>query len=236
MRIALISDIHANLPALEAVLSDAQSLGVDQIVCLGDLVDLGPEPQQTLQRLQSLGCPCIKGNHDPFTEDFPGLEPLVQWCKEQLSAAELAFLRGLPDRLEVELPGGRRLLCVHGSPHDYDDQILAQTADQQLDDWCQGYSFDILACGHTHVQLLRRHHGRTIVNVGSVGMPFENYFTGKAPPVSLRHSEYAVIDVSESGLGIDLRQVDFDWEAYAGAVRNSGMPDAEAWLSAFKAP
>src|SRR5262245_16313658 len=101
MRVALISDLHANVVALEAVLADARRLGVDRIVCLGDVATLGPRPGEMLARLRDLGCPCIMGNHDEFL-----LEPelirgysearvivdSVDWCRAELSTGELDFV------------------------------------------------------------------------------------------------------------------------------------------------
>src|SRR5688572_28369399 len=114
MRVALISDIHANLVALETALTDIERRCADRIVCLGDIADLGPQPKATLARLRELGCPCILGNHDPFTESFPGLEPVIEWCKARLDEDDLTFLETRPATLTIELAPGIDLSCAHG--------------------------------------------------------------------------------------------------------------------------
>ncbi len=194
MRIALVSDIHANLVALDAALADIARRGVDQIVCLGDIADLGPEPRATLARLQALNCVCVQGNHDPFTEHFAGLEPVVAWCQAQLSQAQLAFLAGLPATHTIELSPGVELLCVHGSPQSYDTQFIATTTDDELRAWNVGERVVATVCGHTHVQLMRRVDSKTYINVGSVGAPFVAPFDGRNPPRCLKHIEYCIVE------------------------------------------
>lgn len=102
MRIALISDIHGNLLALEAVLADARAVGVDRFACLGDVATLGPKPREVLQVLRALGCPCILGNHDAFLLEpelvtrytqAPVIVEAVDWCRAQLTLEDLAFVR-----------------------------------------------------------------------------------------------------------------------------------------------
>jgi predicted phosphodiesterase len=123
-RIALISDIHSNEVALQAVLADIRRTGVDQVVCLGDVANLGPQPNAVIEILAELGCPCITGNHDEFL-----LEPAlvhsyaqsaaviasVDWNRSRLSSAELEFVRGFERDREFDL-GGSKLYVFHGSP------------------------------------------------------------------------------------------------------------------------
>jgi putative phosphoesterase len=178
VRIALISDLHANLVALDAVLADAAAAGADRVICLGDIVSLGPEPRETLARLRDRGIPCLQGNHDPLPPDPPCLAELEAWCEERLTPEERAWLRALPARIEVPLDGTTTLLCVHGSPRSFDEQVLAETPDADLEAMLADHHAAVTVCGHTHVQLLRRLGDRVVVNVGSVGMPFEERTTG----------------------------------------------------------
>jgi len=236
MRVAVISDLHANLVALEAALADAARAGVDRVVCLGDVVDLGPQPRETLARIRALGCPVVMGNHDPFHRRLSGpaaLLPLHDWVRAQLDEDDLAFLRAAAPRVEVDLGGGDLLLCVHGSPRSYDDPITAATPEATLDTWLAGEAFTAMACGHTHVQLMRRHRGRPVVNVGSVGAPFLAPFTG-APPRILPWAEYAIIARERGALSVDLRRVELDMAAFRRSVIQSGMPGGEAWLSQWE--
>ena len=231
-RVAFISDLHANLVALDCVLEDIDRLDVDAILCLGDIVDLGPQPCELLDRLTERGVRCIRGNHDTLDEHpaHAGLLEIEAWTRDELGPARLATLAALPERLELDLDGVR-VLCVHGSPRDDTDQVLDSTPRETLEAWCEGHEFDVMVGGHTHVQLIRRLDARTIVNVGSVGMPFARPFVdGAGAPEILACCEYAVVDGSNGVLSVDLRRVPLDVERFAASMRASSFPDAEKWL------
>ncbi len=230
MRVALISDLHANLVALNAVLEDVERRGADQLVCLGDIADLGPQPRETLERLRELGCPIVQGNHDPFTETFPGLETVVAWCRDRIGEDGVAFLRQTPATLDVELGAGARLLCVHGSPLSYDFQLVAETPEAELAAWPLAPDVVVVAAGHTHLQMMRRVHGRTFLNVGSVGQPFEALFDGSRPPRCLRRAEYAIVEWKAGALDVELCSIPLDFEAYSRSVRAAGFPNPDEWL------
>ena len=234
MRIALVSDIHGCIVALDAVLADIAQRGVDRIVCLGDIADLGPWPRACLERIRERDCPTLMGNHDPFYDGQP-VPPIAlhEWSKAQLEPGDLAWLRGLPDTLRFDLGHGRTLLAVHGSPRSYDHQIVAGTPDEKLDDWLADADADVVVCGHTHVQLHRRHRGIHVVNVGSVGMPFVAAFDGKSTPKMLPWSEYAIVSCTDGEIDVALLRVDYDVAAFAESARTSDLPDPEHWLEAW---
>jgi predicted phosphodiesterase len=235
MRIAFISDLHASLIPLEAVLEDIRAAGVDQVVCLGDIVDMGPEPHQTIARMRQLGCDCIIGNHDPLPEvPHPLLGPVVEWTRDQLDDEDRAWLAALPPTVEIGLADGVTLLGVHGSPRSYDDQILCDTPEDVIEEMLAGASFDVLVSGHVHVQMVRPLGARLLVNVGSVAMPFERPFTG-APPRLLPWAEYGIVGWERGSLSIDLRRVPFDFAAYRNAIYASGLPDPDAWMTQWDA-
>jgi predicted phosphodiesterase len=215
---------------LEAVLADVDRSGVDKIVCLGDIVDMGPEPGSIIDLLRERDCLCIVGNHDPLFElsGVPMLDDVVEWTVQQLTRDHRDWLDQLPQSLHVALSDGVDMLCVHGSPNSFDDQILDSTPESVLDTWFGSHTFDVLACGHTHVQLLRRIGTRTIINAGSVGMPFERAFLGQ-PPRLMPWAEYAIVEWQD-GLRVDLRRVAFDFEAFRRTVHESSMPGAERWM------
>jgi predicted phosphodiesterase len=235
MRVALFSDIHANLAALDAVLADIQKNRVDQLVCLGDVVDLGPQPVETLARVRSLACPCVMGNHDPFLVDPPSLQDMCNWAKAALSGDDLAYLRSFDDTYEVTFDDGAVLLCVHGSPTSFDEQLLADTPEPALDVMIGDRDFIAMAAGHTHVQMTRRYRNRMFINIGSVGMAFERPFGG-GPPNVLPWAEYAIVDYLRGALTIELRRVPYDLGAYQAAVRASSMPNGEWWLAHWNTP
>lgn len=181
MRIGLISDIHGNLVALEAVLADLADQAVDQIMCLGDVAATGPQPHQTIKRLQSLGCRVVMGNADEWlldpqpatsTEHEPHIA-IDSWCIEQLSADDLAFLRIFEPTIALPLSPTATLRCVHGSPRSTIEPIESTTPDEQLAAILEEQAARVIARGHTHVQMLRRFRDKLLVNPGSVGLPFE---------------------------------------------------------------
>jgi putative phosphoesterase len=241
VRIALISDLHANEVALDAVLADITRLGVDRIVCLGDVATLGPRPSQILARLQDLGCPCILGNHDEFLLDAdlirgyteaPIIVDSVDWCRAGLSAGELGFVGTFVRTLEIPLESGT-LFLYHGSPRSHMEDILAETPPERVDELLDGKVGTVMAGGHTHIQMLRQHRGILLLNPGSLGMPFKEYVAGRAPTI-LPHAEYAVVESSPSGVAVMLRRVDLDRAQLRDAVRDSRLPLAPALLSQYQ--
>lgn len=231
MRVAFISDLHASLDALDAVLADIAERGVERVVCLGDIVDLGPEPGATLERLQQLGIPCIQGNHDTLDEHppIPRLAEVEDWTRDQLSAEQLAWLGALPVE-HLEDLDGLRVLCVHASPRSVGDQVLSDTPFETLSAWWGDRAFDVMVCGHTHVPLLRRLNDRLVVNVGSVGQPFRWAFAGGPPPAVLPWSEYAIVGHVAGRVSVEHCRIPFDLEAFTRALRASTFPGGDAWL------
>jgi predicted phosphodiesterase len=227
MRIALISDIHGNHLALEQVLADARRSGADRVACLGDVATLGPRPGEVLRTLRELGCPCILGNHDAFLVE-PDLVAgytsarvivdAIDWCRAQLSSEDLAFVRTFAPELVVPLAGGRRLHLFHGSPDSHTQDVLATTSDEELERLLGGRHADVMAGGHTHIQMLRQHRGTWVVNPGSVGMPFRRYVAGARPEI-MPYAEYAIVDDGGAAIGVELRRVPLDRAALRAQTR-----------------
>lgn len=232
VRIALISDIHGNEVALQAVVERMAKAGVDQVVCLGDVATLGPRPGRVLAMLRELACPCILGNHDEFLLDpdlihtyteAPVIVEAVDWCRSQLSAEDLSFVRTFQPRLELALDAHHRLLLFHGSPGSHMDDLLATTPPDELDRLLSGHRATVMAGGHTHIQMLRQHRGMLIVNPGSVGLPFEEYVAGR-PPTLMTHAEYAIVEARGGSIRVTLERVPLDRSALRDVVRNSDNP------------
>jgi predicted phosphodiesterase len=241
MRIALISDLHGNEVALEAVLEDITQVGVDGIVCLGDVATLGPRPLEVLRRLQDLGCPCVLGNHDAFLvqpaliERYTRAAPVVEaihWCRSTLSPEQLDWIGGLPPHLELSLGDGATLLAYHGSPRSDTDDLLCFTPADEVDRMLQGREAALMAGGHTHIQMLRQHRGMLVVNPGSVGLPFREY-AGGGPPEVLGHAEYAIVSAG-SALSVDLRRVELDLVRLRADLERSELPLAAMLLEQYR--
>lgn len=232
MRVALISDLHGNEVALQAVLRDIGQRGIDQVVCLGDVATLGPCPSQVIAILAERGYPCILGNHDAFMldptlistyTDAPPVLAAVDWCRSRLTQAELSFLRSFSDRLELELAPDVKLLLFHGSPRSHMEDLLCTASPEKLDEALKGHHAQVMAGGHTHIQMLRQHRGILLVNPGSVGMPFQEYAAG-GPPTLLPHAEYATIEAKDGTLQVSLRRVAVDKAALRAALANTTNP------------
>ena len=241
MRLALIADIHGNLPALDAVLAEIRREGVDRIVCLGD-ISLGPQTVETLERVRSLDCPVIMGNWDAWLlGGMPQLEgrlgkvlgDLRSWSAEQLSAEQRHHLTGFRPTVEVALADGATLLAFHGSPRSFEDMILATTPDEEVEEMLADRSELVLAGGHTHFQLFRRLGESVLLNPGSIGMPFRRPHSGIMEIA--RCAEYALVQHDGDRLSIELRRTAFDVDGLLRAMREGGMPHAEWWAALWTA-
>lgn len=238
MRIGLISDIHGNLLALDAVLEELDREEVDQLVCLGD-VAVGPQPAETLARVRELGCPVVMGNWDAaFLGEMPEAETEVgemlveigNWWAAFLSPADRRFMESFQPTLALSL-GSTTALCFHGSPKSYDDWIFATTPDEELRPLLDEVEAPVLLGGHTHVQMIRRYEHSVIVNPGSVGLPFREWWPR---PVRISPwAEYGILGSDDGHLSIDLRRTPFDVDAFLRLSLESGMPHAEWWANCW---
>ena len=186
MLIALISDIHGNLPALEAALSDAKRRGAGRIICCGDMTGYGPFPDEVCRFLEKSRIPAIIGNYDRKAIEAAAqggsvagkmkskkLRILV-WTIENLSRRSRLYLAGLPERLDLQIPaGGCKFLVVHGSPLSIDDAVYPSITGRGLETKLGDARPDVFVCGHTHIPFVRRVGGILVVNCGSVGHPVD---------------------------------------------------------------
>lgn len=239
-RLALISDVHGNAVALRAVLDDIESRGIERVICLGDVATLGPSPARCIELVAERCELTIAGNHDGYLVDvatyddhvaLPILASAVDWAREQVSPSALAFLGGLPPVSTVDLEG-QRLCLFHGSPRSNTENLWATTALDELDAALAGHTADVYAGGHTHVPLVRRRRNDFVINVGSVGMPFEGP-VGGGPPTILAYAEYATVEVQQTELVIQLHRVFPDRGEMLAAARGWDHPLGEQLADAY---
>lgn len=211
MRVAVLCDVHGNLPALEAVLAEVATLDVDAIVCGGDVV-AGPFPRECLNKLVDHGALFVRGNADRESPRAPA--GTWDWIVSNLDPLSVEFLCELPQA--VSLAG---VLYCHGSPRDDDEILTRVSSDERFRAALAGVEERLVVGGHTHVQFEREIDGTRFVNAGSVGIPYE----GKPGAF------WALLD----GEDVEFRHTPYAVDAAAAAIRTSGYPGADqiaGWL------
>jgi putative phosphoesterase len=222
MKIVALYDIHGNLPALDAVLQEAEQEHPDLILVGGDIVP-GPMPRATLERLQALGDNMlyIRGNCEREVvaafDDLPPRQGMseevserMRWTAKQLEHNQRDFLAQLPEQAVLTVDGLGEVLFCHGSPRSDEEIFTAATPEERLRAMLVGVRQHVVVCGHTHMQFDRIVDGIRIVNAGSVGMPYGDagaYWLLLGPEIMLRRTIY-------------------DLEDAAARIRSSGFPQA----------
>lgn len=236
MRYALISDIHANLPALQAVLEHIQRSDTPAIYHLGDLVGYAPWPNETVDLLRSLRIHGVAGNYDstvgtdykhcgckyedPHQEELSHLS--YEWTRRNVSASSKQHLAELPFRLDLRPLGGHtpgpKVILVHGTPtlntlywtEDRPDSFCTQMANI-----AGAKAGDVLAFGHTHKPWYREVEGIHFVNTGSVGRPKDGDW----------RAGFVALEVEGKDVRVAFTRVEYDLEAAMRAIRDSELPD-----------
>jgi putative phosphoesterase len=234
MRFALISDVHANLVALEAVLADASRAGFDELICLGDVATLGPRPREVLQCLNDIGCTCVLGNHDEYLlrPELGANQPAVIVQSEEATRAELREVDFHFVSTFAPTVDRGALFAFHGTPRTHTENLLATTPAEGVDEMLAERRAPVMAGGHTHIAMLRQHRGILLVNPGSVGMPFREPANG-SPPIVLAHAEYAIVDVGPNRTHVDLRRIELARSALRDAVTGWDNPFAAFLRATF---
>ena len=227
MRIAVFSDVHSNLPALDAVLDDISGVGVDATYALGDYVGYAPWPNEVLERLQADGIPSVMGNYDDgtgFDRDECGcayVDPTekalgdrsFEWTKAHTTDANKAWLRTLAPQIRLE-DDGHRLLLVHGSPRRINEYLFEDKPDATFARIADGANAEVIVCGHTH-RLYTKQVGTTLfVNDGSAGKPKDG------DPRAC----WALIETNPAEVQVEFHRVEYDVEAVARAIKASDLP------------
>jgi putative phosphoesterase len=231
MKVALIGDVHANLPALEAVLADARALGIEAIWNAGDAVGYGAFPEPTVRLLRDV-CGCsVLGNYDRKVLRFPRKRDkwqkrkapakflAFQWAHEHLSPDSREYLRSLPQELRFAV-GRCRVLLTHSGSASAAEHLGPETPAGRLAELARQADADAVLCGHSHQPFAREVDGVWFVNAGSVGRP-----EGGDPRAC-----YAVLAFPDGGLEAEHRRVAYDVERAAAAIRQNGLPEAFAQM------
>lgn len=251
MKIALFSDIHANLPALEACFADMEQRQPDQIFCLGDLVGYNIWPNEVIREIRRRGIPTIAGNYDfgigragddcgcayKTDEEKANGAVSISYTNQIVGAAERQYLRALPKHIRVELEMQEQepisLLLVHGSPRKINEYLFEDREETSLLRILEGANADILCFGHTHKPYHRvlnsgtgaEPHFRHAINIGSVGKPKDGDPRGGY--VMLELDEHSNLR-NESSIRVEFVRFEYDVEMAARAVEESVLPDAYA--------
>jgi predicted phosphodiesterase len=232
MRLAVISDVHANLPAVEAVLADIARRGADLTIDLGDRVGGPLWPAETFALLAEV--PGVRGNHDRWVAERArdALGPWDRLAFDTLGEAERTALLALPERLEIT-PG---VVAFHANPHNDADLLTEQPEGGRLvmlppstvADRLDGLSARLFLCGHSHVpRVMQLPGGALVVNPGSVGCPA---YRNPHPPAHVHemgapHARYALVDVAPGAISVALISVPYDVERAARRAEETGYPD-----------
>ena len=218
MRIAIISDIHGNCAALEAVIKDIQLQQIDNVIFLGDLVMVGPEPKLVINMLQGMNPICwVKGNTDiwlgemsgdwkPGTEKERELYEYYRYAKARISKEDIALILDKPCTEAVEIMN-QSILCVHGSPRAANEIMDGRVPEEYLLQMLVGVKEDIVACGHSHVPYIGLIKGKYLFNAGSVGKPLDgdsraaygiiSLQSGVLPEFEIRRINYPITEILE---------------------------------------
>ena len=231
MKIALIGDVHANLPALEAVLVHAHQNNVAAIWNIGDFVGYGAFPDEVVRLLRKEHAESIIGNYDLKAlkvkkkrekwekSKIPEKWLAFQWAYEHLSRKSRKYLHSLPRKLKIKVEGWRVLL-VHGSPVSIEEHLTPSTPESRLRELAAGVKADLIICGHSHQPFTRRVNDTWFINTGSVGRPDDG-----DPRAS-----YAILELARGSLDVAHYRIEYDVERAAQAIRSAKLPEEFAQM------
>jgi putative phosphoesterase len=227
-RIAVITDIHGNLPALEASLEALDALGIDEVYCGGDLVGYGPHPSEVCALVQERGIPTIYGNYDyAIARDLEDCgcayvtqhdrelgQQSVAWTLAHTDEDAKEFMRGLPFDLHLPL-GDQDIHLVHGSPRKVNEYLFEDKPARLYERLARAESDQVLVFGHTHKPWIHTYGGVLFVNCGSVGKPKDG------DPCAA----FAILEADDQGpVRASIQRVPYDAEAVAREVAAAGLP------------
>jgi putative phosphoesterase len=226
-KVAIVTDVHGNVPALEAALTRISELGAADIYCGGDLVGYGPRPNEVCRTIEERGIPTIYGNYDyaiarnlddcgcfyPTPRDEEIGQASVAWTLEHTDERSKRFMHDLPFDLRFEL-GGRPVRLVHGSPRKVNEYLLEDRDPRTFERIAQNADCDILLFGHTHKPWMKEYGGVLFVNCGSVGKPKDG------DP----RAGFALLEAGDGDVRVSIERVPYDVDQVEDEVRSVGLP------------
>lgn len=229
MKVAVISDIHGNMQALEAVINDYKSQNCEKVLCLGDLAMAGPQPSETVDFVKGQNWEIIQGNTDKMIAEFsdkilsnvksafPVMGNALENDAEILSEVQKEYLANLSPQKELVFENVK-VLMVHGSPRRNNEDILPNRPIEEIEEIIANTDADLILCGHTHIPCgYQTSKKQTVVNAGSVGRPFTD--NAKAC--------YAIIDFNSGAFSVEHRFVDYNREKAAEILAQRKFQGAE---------
>jgi putative phosphoesterase len=227
-RVAVITDVHANLPSLEAAFAESERLAVDAIYCGGDLVGYGPHPNEVCALIEERAIPTIYDNYDyAIARDIPDCgcayvtrhdreigQLSVEWTLAHTNEAAKEFMRDLPFDLRFEL-GGKRIRLVHGSPRKVNEYLFDDRPARTFERIAALADCDVLVFGHTHKPWVHEYGRVLFVNCGAVGKPKD----GDA------RASFAVLEENGDGVSVSIKRAAYDGLTVAREMREVGLPD-----------
>ncbi|MCW1963802.1 metallophosphoesterase family protein [Chryseobacterium viscerum] len=233
IQVAVFSDVHGNLPALEVVLKDIEQRGIRQKFCLGDLVDFAPWGNEVIEKITSLNIPCLMGNHDErIAFDIP-VVPLSKHSEEETNARFIAidhskrhiteenkkFLSELPFHLKLNYKVGKKhwnIQLVHSSLSSNDTYLYESEKDDIFTNMLKDSQSDVIVMGHTHLSFKKQFENKTwAINCGSVGRSKEEN----------RLASYIILTLDEEKITPEIVQLPYPIEETARQIKESGIPD-----------
>jgi len=235
LRVAVFSDIHGNCVAFDSVLSDIEKQSVDGMVCLGDAIQGGAQPAEVVSRLRQLQVPTVMGNADYWlatgtanTAKEPVSSAQLEvrtWSLSKLNGEDLDFIGQFKPIITLPFSDDG-LVCFHGSPTSFDEQIWPTTLEEEFFRMVGGYGNSVLCGGHVHLQYTRRLKDSFFFNPGSVGFSWNHAQTGDEL-VADNWAEYAIVTSNGKSSNLEFRKVLFNAKEWIRVTVDSGKPHAD---------
>lgn len=235
MKIAFISDIHGNAIALDAVLNDIKNQGIDKIYVLGDLCYRGPEPKRSLDLIRSLNTEVIKGNADEWVvrgvlegevpqKALGMMNDERQWTVSKLEQTDIDYLKNLPTQISCT-HNGIEIFGFHATPESLFDVVLPHEDDAALETrLMKSTNAQVYIYAHIHKPFIRYINGKVIMNIGSVGLPFDG----------LTKASYGIVEVEDNNYRTSIKRVSYDNEKVVALYQKGQYPNVDKMIEVIR--